>query len=134
VGLGYLKLGQPLTTLSGGELQRLKLALELQEKNQIYILDEPTTGLHPSDIEKLLLIFEKLLSNGSTLIVIEHNLEIMCHGDWIIDMGPEAGELGGNIIFSGKPEDIISCKKSITGKYIKDYINDSKYKVYNFNY
>lgn len=129
VGLGYMKLGQPLTTLSGGELQRLKLAVELETRNQIYILDEPTTGLHPSDIERLLLIFEKLLNNGSTIIIIEHNLEMMCHGDWIIDMGPEAGELGGNIIFSGKPQDIVFCQKSITGQYIKNYIQNDKKKL-----
>lgn len=129
VGLGYIKLGQPLTTLSGGELQRLKLAVELEAQNQIYILDEPTTGLHPSDVERLLFIFEKLLNNGSTIIIIEHNLEMMCHGDWIIDMGPGAGELGGNIIFSGKPQDIVSCQKSITGQYIKNYIQNDKQKI-----
>ena len=122
VGLGYIKLGQPLTSLSGGELQRLKLASKLGFKNSIYILDEPTSGLHPYDIKKLLSIFDLLIENGNTLLVIEHNLDIMCHADWIIDIGMGAGENGGKVVFSGIPQNILHCKRSVTGKFLKNYI------------
>ncbi|WP_210366687.1 excinuclease ABC subunit UvrA [Bacillus sp. REN3] len=123
VGLGYLSLGQPLSTLSGGELQRLKLAVELDAPSKVYILDEPTTGLHLSDVDRLLDVFDKLLANGSTLIVIEHNLDVMCQADWIIDMGPGAGKDGGKIIFEGVPRNLLSCEDSITGKYLKAYLD-----------
>ncbi len=122
VGLGYLALGQPLNTLSGGELQRVKLAAELESDGKVYILDEPTTGLHMSDIELLINIFNKLVNQGSTLIIIEHNLDVMCHADWIIDIGPGAGEDGGRVIFEGYLSDIINCNESITGKYLKKYL------------
>ncbi|AUN18679.1 daunorubicin resistance protein DrrC [Clostridium botulinum] len=122
VGIDYITLGQPLNTLSGGELQRLKLAAQLDSKGNIYVLDEPTTGLHISDITKLVAIMNRLVNQGSTLIVIEHNLDIMTQADWIIDLGPEAGENGGRIMFEGEPKDIIINENSITGKYLKKYI------------
>ncbi|KEI88094.1 excinuclease ABC subunit UvrA [Clostridium botulinum] len=122
VGIDYITLGQPLNTLSGGELQRLKLAAQLDSKGNIYVLDEPTTGLHISDITKLVAIMNRLVNQGSTLIVIEHNLDIMTQADWIIDLGPEAGENGGRIMFEGEPKDIITNENSITGKYLKKYI------------
>ncbi|KEI85633.1 ATP-binding cassette domain-containing protein [Clostridium botulinum] len=122
VGIDYITLGQPLNTLSGGELQRLKLAAQLDSKGNIYVLDEPTTGLHISDITKLVAIMNRLVNKGSTLIVIEHNLDIMTQADWIIDLGPEAGENGGRIMFEGEPKDIITNENSITGKYLKKYI------------
>lgn len=121
-GLGYLVLGQPLTTLSGGELQRLKLAVELREPKPIYVLDEPTTGLHPMDIHVLSEVFDELIEAGSTLIVIEHNLEMMCRADWIIDMGPGAGEQGGQIVFQGTPNELLKCGQSITAKYLKNIL------------
>ncbi|MEQ7226415.1 ATP-binding cassette domain-containing protein [Enterococcus avium] len=123
VGLGYIRLGQALNTLSGGELQRLKLAISLDEYNQIYVFDEPTTGLHFSDIHTLLLVFEELINNGSTLIIIEHNLEMICNGDWIIDLGPGAGEDGGKVLFEGTPQKLLSSEKSITSIYLRQYLN-----------
>ncbi len=122
VGIDYITLGQPLNTLSGGELQRLKLAAQLDSKGNIYVLDEPTTGLHISDIKKLIAIMNRLVNQGSTLIVIEHNLDVMTQADWIIDLGPEAGENGGRIMFEGESKDIINNENSITGKYLKRYI------------
>ncbi|ACA55500.1 excinuclease ABC subunit UvrA [Clostridium botulinum] len=122
VGIDYITLGQPLNTLSGGELQRLKLAAQLDSKGNIYVLDEPTTGLHISDITKLVAIMNRLVNQGSTLIVIEHNLDVITQADWIIDLGPEAGENGGRIMFEGEPKDIINNENSITGKYLKRYI------------
>ncbi|MCW6073944.1 excinuclease ABC subunit UvrA [Clostridium sporogenes] len=122
VGIDYITLGQPLNTLSGGELQRLKLAAQLDSQGNIYVLDEPTTGLHISDIKKVVAIMNRLVNQGSTLIVIEHNLDVMTQADWIIDLGPEAGENGGRIMFEGKPKDIINNENSITGKYLKRYI------------
>ncbi|EJE7233393.1 excinuclease ABC subunit UvrA [Clostridium sporogenes] len=122
VGIDYITLGQSLNTLSGGELQRLKLAAQLDSKGNIYVLDEPTTGLHISDIKKLVAIMNRLVNQGSTLIVIEHNLDVMTQADWIIDLGPEAGENGGRIMFEGEPKDIINNENSITGKYLKRYI------------
>ena len=121
VGLGYLRLGQAGTTLSGGEAQRVKLATELAKKatgRTIYILDEPTTGLHFADIEKLLQVLMKLRDAGNTLLVIEHNLEMIKCADWIIDLGPEGGERGGEIVATGSPEEIIEVAKSCTGKYL----------------
>lgn len=118
VGLGYLELGQPLSTLSGGEAQRVKLASELQKKGNIYIMDEPTTGLHMADIERLLAIVRRLVDGGNTVVIIEHNLDIIKHADWIIDLGPEGGSQGGEILFEGTPEELIHCQRSYTGRYL----------------
>jgi len=122
VGLGYLELGQPLSTLSGGECQRVKLASELHKKGNIYVMDEPTTGLHLADIEKLLQIIKNLVDNENTVIIIEHNLDVVKNADWIIDLGPEGGVKGGEIIFEGIPEDLLKCTKSFTGKYLKEVL------------
>ncbi len=122
VGLGYLKLGQSLSTLSGGESQRLKIATELKKEGNIYIMDEPTTGLHMSDIDNFYKIVKALVKNDNTVIIIEHNLDIIKYADWIIDMGPEGGKKGGELIFQGLPEDIVNCEDSITGKYLKKVI------------
>ena len=118
VGLGYLSLGQPLNTLSGGESQRLKLAKELNKKGNIYILDEPTTGLHLSDVSNILLIIEKLVEKGNTVIVIEHNLDVIQGSDWIIDLGPDGGTGGGEVLYEGPPAGLIDCERSVTAKYI----------------
>lgn len=125
VGLGYIKLGQPSTTLSGGESQRIKLATELAKKSTgktLYILDEPTTGLHFADVDKLLHVLHKLVEKGNTMIVIEHNLDVIKTADWIIDLGPEGGDGGGQIVAVGTVEDIINTKQSWTGKYLKEVI------------
>jgi excinuclease ABC subunit A len=122
VGLGYLRLGQAATTLSGGEAQRVKLATELAKRatgRTIYILDEPTTGLHFADIEKLLQVLMKLRDAGNTLVVIEHNLEMIKCADWIIDLGPEGGDRGGEIVGAGTPEEIAKLGGSFTGRYLK---------------
>ena len=119
VGLGYLKLGQSLSTLSGGESQRLKIATELKKEGNIYIMDEPTTGLHLSDIDNFYRIIKSLVDNNNTVVIIEHNLDIIKHADWIIDMGPGGGKDGGKLIFQGVPEDLINCNQSFTGKYLK---------------
>lgn len=118
-GLGYLKLGQSLSTLSGGECQRLKIATELKKEGNIYIMDEPTTGLHMSDIENLYRIIESLLAKQNTVVIIEHNLDIIKYADWIIDIGPEGGKNGGELIFEGLPEEIVKCQQSITGKHLE---------------
>jgi excinuclease UvrABC ATPase subunit len=122
VGLGYLKLGQSLSTLSGGESQRLKIATELNKESNIYIMDEPTTGLHMSDIDNFYQIVKSLVENNNTVVIIEHNLDIIKYADWIIDMGPEGGKKGGELIFQGLPEDIVSCRQSVTGEYLKKMI------------
>ena len=122
VGLGYLQLGQRSPTLSGGEAQRIKLARELVKKstgNTLYVLDEPTTGLHFADIELLLKVLHDFVESGNTVLVVEHNLDVIKTADWIIDMGPEGGDKGGEILFSGIPDDIIKNKISYTGKYLK---------------
>ena len=122
VGLGYIKLGQPSTQLSGGEAQRVKLATELSKKSTgktIYILDEPTTGLHFADVHKLIEILERLTDQGNTLVVIEHNLDVIKTADYIIDMGPEGGERGGTIVAAGTPEEVAEIPESFTGKYIR---------------
>lgn len=116
VGVTYITLGQPLSTLSGGELQRIKLAAELENSGQIYVLDEPSAGLHMADVEQLVRVMNRLVEQNSTLIVIEHNLDIICEADWIIDLGPYAGQNGGRIMFSGPPKDVTDCPKSLTGK------------------
>jgi excinuclease UvrABC ATPase subunit len=118
VGLHYMTLGQPLDTLSGGECQRLKLAKELSKKGNIYIMDEPTTGLHMSDITHILSIIDRLVDKGNTVIVIEHNLDVIRNADWIIDVGPEGGSRGGQILFEGTPGNLRDCKESITAKYL----------------
>ena len=123
VGLGYLRLGQPSNTLSGGEAQRIKLAYFLSKGSNntptLFIFDEPTTGLHIHDISKLLQAFNALIEIGHTIIVIEHNAEVIKSADWVIDLGPEGGDEGGEIVFEGIPEDLIKCKNSYTGKYLK---------------
>ncbi|MBJ9992896.1 ATP-binding cassette domain-containing protein [Paenibacillus sp. S28] len=119
VGLNYITLGQPLSTLSGGECQRIKLASELHKKGSIYVMDEPTTGLHMSDIGHLLGIMNRLVDAGNTVIVIEHNLEVISQADWIIDMGPDGGSKGGQVVFEGTPQEIIHAEQSITGKYLR---------------
>ena len=114
VGLGYIKIGQPATTLSGGEAQRVKLATELSKRSTgktIYILDEPTTGLHTADVHKLIEVLQKLAEAGNTLLVIEHNLDVIKTADYIIDLGPEGGDKGGKILVTGTPEEIVKCKK-----------------------
>lgn len=122
VGLDYLTLGQPTSTLSGGEVQRVKMASELHRQGQIYVLDEPSTGLHASDIKKLLALLRKLVDNGNTVIMVEHRMELIAQADWIIDMGPEGGSGGGEIVFNGTPEQILSCDRSKTGKYLAEMI------------
>ena len=122
VGLGYLKLGQSLSTLSGGESQRLKIATELKNESNIYIMDEPTTGLHMSDIENFRRIVGALVDKNNTVIIIEHNPDIIKHADWIIDMGPEGGKAGGEVIFEGTPENLIKCEKSFTGRFLQSVI------------
>jgi excinuclease ABC subunit A len=122
VGLGYIRLGQSGTTLSGGEAQRVKLAAELSRKatgNTLYILDEPTTGLHFHDVAKLLEVLFKLRASGNTLLVIEHNLDVIKTADWIIDLGPEGGDGGGQIVAQGPPESIAECAASHTGQYLR---------------
>jgi excinuclease UvrABC ATPase subunit len=118
VGLGYLALGQRLNTLSGGERQRLKLAAELQKPSQIVVLDEPTTGLHMADVANLLALLEAMVDNGTTLIVIEHNLDVVVRADWIIDMGPDAGAEGGKVVFEGAPRELLKASKSVTAKHL----------------
>jgi excinuclease UvrABC ATPase subunit len=120
VGLGYIRLGQPLSTLSGGECQRIKLASELHKKGSIYVMDEPTTSLHMSDIEHLLTIFYRLVDSGNTVVVIEHNQDVIRSADWVIDMGPEAGSKGGTVVFEGTPKQLLKAKDSLTGKYLRD--------------
>ena len=125
VGLSYIKLGQPSTELSGGEAQRIKLATELSKRSTgrtIYILDEPTTGLHFADVHKLVEILHKLAEGGNSVIVIEHNLDVIKTADYIIDMGPEGGARGGTVIAKGTPEEVAANKKSYTGQYIKKYL------------
>lgn len=124
-GFGYIKLGQPSTTLSGGEAQRVKLATELSKKatgKTLYILDEPTTGLHIADVHKLVDILQRLVDTGNSIIVIEHNLDLIKTADYIIDLGPEGGEKGGQIIAVGSPEQIVKNEQSYTGKFLKKYI------------
>lgn len=124
VGLDYLTLGQPLSTLSGGECQRIKLASELQKKGSIYVMDEPTTGLHMSDISNLLAIINRLVDAGNTVIVIEHNLDVIKNADWIIDMGPEGGNKGGRVIFEGTPKQLLSAKHSLTSAHLAPNIEN----------
>jgi excinuclease UvrABC ATPase subunit len=122
VGLGYLTIGQPLTTLSGGERQRLKLATHMGEKGGVYILDEPTTGLHLADVEQLLGLLDRLVDSGKSVIVIEHHQAVMAHADWIIDLGPGAGHDGGRIVFEGTPADLVAARSTLTGEHLAEYV------------
>jgi excinuclease UvrABC ATPase subunit len=122
VGLGYISLGQPLTTLSGGERQRLKLANSMAEKGSIYVLDEPTTGLHLADVEQLLGLLDRLVDSGKSVIVVEHHQAVMAHADWIIDLGPGAGHDGGVVVFEGTPADLVASKATLTGKHLATYV------------
>ena len=129
VGLGYVKVGQPATTLSGGEAQRVKLAYYLQKRptgKTLYILDEPTTGLHVDDVKKLLEVLDRIVNNGDTVLVIEHNLEVIKMADYIIDLGPEGGNKGGTIVATGTPEEVANCSSSYTGFYLKRSLNEDK--------
>ena len=125
MGLGYVRLGQSATTLSGGEAQRVKLASELQRRSTgrtVYVLDEPTTGLHSEDIRKLLMVLQSLADKGNTVIVIEHNLDVIKSADWIIDMGPEGGAGGGTVVAEGTPEDVATVEESFTGQYLAEVL------------
>jgi excinuclease UvrABC ATPase subunit len=122
VGLGYLSLGQPLTTLSGGERQRLKLAAQMAEKGDVYVLDEPTTGLHLADVEQLLGLLDRLVDAGTSVIVIEHHQAVMAHADWIIDLGPGAGHDGGRIVYEGRPADLVAGRPTLTGEHLAAYV------------
>jgi len=125
VGLSYIKLGQAATTLSGGEAQRIKLARELSKKDTgrtLYILDEPTTGLHFSDIKMLLAVLQKLVDSGNTVVIIEHNLDVVKTSDWVVDLGPDGGNQGGQVVAQGTPEQIADVKGSYTGKYLRSLL------------
>ena len=127
VGLSYIRLGQPSTQLSGGEAQRIKLATELSRKSTgrtVYVLDEPTTGLHFADVHKLVEILQRLTDSGNTVVVIEHNLDVIKTADYIIDMGPEGGNLGGTVVAEGTPEEVAECPDSYTGAYLKKILNN----------
>jgi excinuclease ABC subunit A len=131
VGLGYVKVGQQATTLSGGEAQRVKLAKELARRSTgrtLYILDEPTTGLHFHDVAQLLDVLHELVDQGNTMVVIEHNLEVVKTADWIIDMGPEGGDAGGEVVATGTPEQIARNPKSYTGRYLKHVLDRGRAK------
>ena len=126
VGLGYVRLGQPATTLSGGEAQRVKLASELQKRSTgrtVYVLDEPTTGLHFEDIRKLLGVLSSLVDKGNTVLVIEHNLDVIKTADWIIDLGPDGGNRGGTVVAEGTPEDVAAHQDSYTGEFLKPLLS-----------
>jgi len=125
VGLGYLRLGQPATTLSGGEAQRLKIAAELSARpttDHLFILDEPTTGLHLDDVRKLLLVLNRLVDAGNTVLVVEHHLDVIKTADWVIDLGPEAGEAGGELVAEGTPEQVAQVGGSYTGKFLRELL------------
>jgi len=127
VGLGYIKLGQSSITLSGGEAQRIKLTRELAKRatgKTLYIMDEPTTGLHFHDVNKLIKVLNDLVDNNNTVIVIEHNMDMIKSGDYIIDLGPEGGDLGGKIVATGSPEDVAMVKNSYTGQFLKSILNN----------
>ena len=126
VGLGYIRLGQPATQLSGGEAQRVKLSTELSRRDTgktIYVLDEPTTGLHYFDVERLLSVLHRLVDHGNTVIVIEHNLDVLKTADWLIDLGPEGGDLGGRLVAEGTPEQIAQDRSSYTGQYLRPILD-----------
>lgn len=123
VGLGYMTLGQSTSTFSGGENQRLKLASELHKKGNIYVLDEPSTGLHHHDIKRLVALFDQLINQGNTVIIVEHRLEMIALADWIIDLGPYGGNEGGRVVFSGTPADLMECNESVTARYLKSVVD-----------
>ena len=128
VGLGYLQLGQPATTLSGGEAQRVKLSAELSKKDTgrtLYLLDEPTTGLHFADVHRLLQVLERLRDAGNSLVVIEHNLDVIKTADYVIDLGPEGGDSGGTVVVAGTPEKVVACAASHTGRYLSDVLRNN---------
>lgn len=125
MGLGYVTLGQPLSTLSGGECQRIKLAEELHKEGSLYVMDEPTTGLHMSDISGLMDIMNRLVDSVNSVLVIEHNLDVIKSADWIIDMGPEGGHRGGQIVFEGTPAQLAAAEHSITGTYLRKALEQS---------
>ena len=122
VGLGYVSLGQPLTTLSGGERQRLKLATHLGQKAGVFVLDEPTAGLHLADVEQLLGLLDRLVDDGLSVVVIEHHQAVMAHADWIIDLGPGAGHDGGRVVFEGTPADLVASRATLTGEHLAAYV------------
>ena len=122
VGLGYISLGQPLTTLSGGERQRLKLAAQMAEKGEVYVLDEPTVGLHLADVQQLLALLDRLVDSGRSVIVIEHHQAVMAHGDWLVDLGPGAGHDGGRVVFEGTPADLVASRATLTGEHLAAYV------------
>jgi excinuclease UvrABC ATPase subunit len=122
VGLGYVSLGQALTTLSGGERQRLKLATHLGQKGGVFVLDEPTAGLHLADVEQLLGLLDRLVDDGLSVIVIEHHQAVMAHADWIIDLGPGAGHDGGTIVYEGTPADLVASRATLTGQHLASYV------------
>jgi excinuclease ABC subunit A len=125
VGLGYIRLGQPAPTLSGGEAQRVKLARELSKRatgRTLYLLDEPTVGLHAADVDKLIEVLQRLADTGNTVIVIEHNPDVVKVADWLIDLGPEGGDAGGELVAEGPPEDVAECPRSYTGQYLKHWL------------
>ena len=129
VGLDYIKLGQPSTTLSGGEAQRVKLATELGRRatgNTMYVLDEPTTGLHTADVKKLIDVLERLVDAGNSVVVIEHNLDMIKNADYIIDLGPEGGDKGGEVVCTGTPEQVAACEESYTGQFLKRVLTDGR--------
>ncbi len=123
VGLGYVRLGQPLTTLSGGERQRLKLATHMGTDGGVYVLDEPTTGLHLADLRQLLGLLDRLVDSGKSVIVIEHHQAVMAHADWIIDLGPGAGHDGGRVVFEGTPADLVAARSTLTGQHLAAYVS-----------
>ncbi len=122
VGLGYLTIGQPLTTLSGGERQRLKRATAMAATGEVYVLDEPTTGLHLADVEGLLGLLDRLVDAGRSVIVIEHHQAVMAHADWIIDIGPGAGHDGGRVVFEGTPAELVTDRSTLTGQHLAAYV------------
>ena len=126
VGLDYLGLDQALTTVSGGELQRLRLAQTLGEKGQTYFLDEPTAGLHMKDTDKLVKLFRKMVKQGDSLIIVEHNLDVISQADWLIDIGPGAGIYGGNVLYSGTPAGSVNDEESFTGRALKTYMAENR--------
>ena len=119
VGLGYLSLSRRSDTLSGGEVQRIKLSSELGKRGNVYVLDEPSTGLHTKDVEVLATLLDRLVDAGNTVVCIEHRMELVARADWVIDLGPEGGSAGGEVVFAGTPEQLMGCEKSKTGRYLK---------------
>ena len=124
VGLGYLRLGQALTTLSGGERQRLKLAVHLGQEGRVIVLDEPTVGLHPADVEAMLALLDRIVDSGRSVVVIEHHQAVMANADWIIDLGPGAGHDGGRIVFAGTPAQMVADRTTLTGRYLAQYVDE----------